>query len=203
MVKKTIVDSLHKEGKSQRVIISERGNCSQSAVCKLENTVKQSRFKRLGELHKEWTEAGVTTLRRLLEKGFQATSETKTTSETSLKEALWRFLISFSSRTLTPKQPSGKDHWNQLSPYTDFAVVGTNCRFFWPENWPPDWVWFLPGFFSLFCHRWSFGSLPLSPLACLVGDTSFPVISKTWLQRYNLLRPDKPVVCSNCSKVRL
>ncbi len=38
---------------------------------KLENTVKQSRFKHLGELHKEWTEAGVsasrvTTLRRLL-----------------------------------------------------------------------------------------------------------------------------------------
>ncbi len=26
---------------------------------KLENTVKQSRFKHLGELHKEWTEAGV------------------------------------------------------------------------------------------------------------------------------------------------
>ncbi len=42
--------------------------------CKLENTVKQSRFKHLGELHKEWTEAGVsasrvTTLRHLQEKG--------------------------------------------------------------------------------------------------------------------------------------
>ncbi len=41
---------------------------------KLENTVKQSWFKHLGELHKEWTEAGVsasrvTTLRRLQEKG--------------------------------------------------------------------------------------------------------------------------------------
>ncbi len=52
--------------------------------CKLENTVKQSRFKHLGELHKEWTEAGVsasrvTTLRRLQEKGYQATSETETT----------------------------------------------------------------------------------------------------------------------------
>ncbi len=47
---------------------------------KLENTVKQSRFKHLGELHKEWTEAGVsasrvTTLRHLQEN--QATSETK------------------------------------------------------------------------------------------------------------------------------
>ncbi len=41
---------------------------------KLENTVKQSRFKHLGELHKEWTDAGVsasrvTTLRHLQEKG--------------------------------------------------------------------------------------------------------------------------------------
>ncbi len=55
---------------------------------KLENTVKQSRFKHLGELHKEWTEAGVsasrvTTLRHLQEKGFQATSETETSSEAS------------------------------------------------------------------------------------------------------------------------
>ncbi len=55
---------------------------------KLENTVKQSRFKHLGELHKEWTEAGVsasrvTTLRRLQEKGYQDTSETETTSEAS------------------------------------------------------------------------------------------------------------------------
>ncbi len=30
---------------------------------KLENTVKQSRFKHLGELHKEWTEAGVSASR--------------------------------------------------------------------------------------------------------------------------------------------
>ncbi len=44
--------------------------------------------KHLGELHKEWTEAGVsasrvTTLRRLQEKGYQATSEPETTSEAS------------------------------------------------------------------------------------------------------------------------
>ncbi len=56
--------------------------------CKLENTVKQSWFKHFGELHKEWTEAGVsasrvTTLRRLQEKGYQATSEPDTTSEAS------------------------------------------------------------------------------------------------------------------------
>ncbi len=56
--------------------------------CKLENTDKQSWFKHLWELHKEWTEAGVsasrvTTLRRLQEKGYQATSEPETTSEAS------------------------------------------------------------------------------------------------------------------------
>ncbi len=43
-----------------------------------------------------------------------------------------------------------------------------------------------PKFFSPFCHRWSFRSLPLSPLACLVGDTSFPAKSSTWLHRYYL-----------------
>ncbi len=55
---------------------------------KLENTIKQSRFKHLGELHKEWTEARVsasrvTTLKNLQEKGYQATSETETSSEAS------------------------------------------------------------------------------------------------------------------------
>ncbi len=48
---------------------------------KLENNVKQIRFKHLGELHKEWTEAGVsasrvTTFRHLQEKSYQARSET-------------------------------------------------------------------------------------------------------------------------------
>ncbi len=43
---------------------------------KLENTVKQSRFKHLGALHAEWTEAGVsasrvTTLRHLQEKSYK------------------------------------------------------------------------------------------------------------------------------------
>ncbi len=54
--------------------------------CNLENIVKQSWFKHLGESHKEWTEAGVsasrvTTFRCLQEKGYQATSETETSSE--------------------------------------------------------------------------------------------------------------------------
>ncbi len=110
VVQKTIIDTLHKE--SQR-IITERGGCLRSAVskhikCKVdwkeeigeENLHKQqrwpqawkycqqSRFKHLGELNKEWTEAGVsasrvTTLRHLQEKGYQATSEPETSSEAS------------------------------------------------------------------------------------------------------------------------
>ncbi len=78
---------------------------------------------------------------------------------------------------------SGQDHENQMSPLHNLTLLqpGTTCWFIWPEE---NWAWFLPMFFSLFCHWWSSGSLPLSPLACLVGDTSFPAISSTWLNRY-------------------
>ncbi len=78
VVQKTIIDTLHKEEKTQTFITKEAG-CSQSAVSKhvnrklsgrkryttnrenrsLMRIVKQNRFKNLGELHKEWTEAGV------------------------------------------------------------------------------------------------------------------------------------------------
>ncbi len=83
VVQNTIIDTLHKEGKPQTFIAKEAG-CSQSAVSKhvnrklsgrkncgkkrcktnrenrsLMRIVKQNRFKNLGELHKEWTEAGV------------------------------------------------------------------------------------------------------------------------------------------------
>ncbi len=83
VVQKTIIDTLHKEGKPQIFIAKEAG-CSQSAVSKYVNRklsgrkkygrkrcttnwekrslmriVKQNRFKNLHELHKEWTEAGV------------------------------------------------------------------------------------------------------------------------------------------------
>ncbi len=109
MVQKTIIDTLHKESKSQRGI-TERGAVQgvlyQSILntkltgrkklgrkmCtsnrddrKLENTVQQSRFKHMRELHKEWTEAEsrVTTLRHLQEKSYQAPSEPETSSEAS------------------------------------------------------------------------------------------------------------------------
>ncbi len=96
VVQKTIIDTLHKEGKPQTFIAKEAG-CSKSAVSKhvnrklsgrkkcgrkrcttnrenrsLMRIVKQNLFKILGELHKEWTEAGVkasraTTHRRVKE----------------------------------------------------------------------------------------------------------------------------------------
>ena len=98
VVQKTIIDTLHKEGKTQKVV-AERAGCSQSIEAyihgnftgrekcgkkrctsnrddpKFEKIVKQSRFKNLGELHKVWTEAGVsasraTMHRRLREKGY-------------------------------------------------------------------------------------------------------------------------------------
>ncbi len=99
VVQKTIIDTLHKEGNPQTCIANEAG-CSQSAVSKhvnrklsgrkkcgrkrcttnredpsLMRIVKQNRFKNLGELHKEWTEAGVkasraTTHRRVKEFGY-------------------------------------------------------------------------------------------------------------------------------------
>ncbi len=83
VVQKTIIDTLHKEGKPQTFIAKEAG-CSQSAVSKHDNRkligrkkcgrkrcttnrenhslmmiVKQNQFNNLDERHKEWTEAGV------------------------------------------------------------------------------------------------------------------------------------------------
>ncbi len=81
VVQKTIIDTLHKEGKSQRSLLKGvalhrllyqsilnskltgrnkwgRKRCTSNRdECKLENTVKQSWFKHLGELHKrvDWS----------------------------------------------------------------------------------------------------------------------------------------------------
>ncbi len=99
VVQKTNIDTLHKEGKTQKVIAKEAG-CSQSSVSKhinreakerkrcgrkkctsnranrtLERIVRQNPFKNVGEIHKEWTAAGVsasrtTTHRRMQDMGF-------------------------------------------------------------------------------------------------------------------------------------
>ena len=96
VVQKTVTDTLHKEGKPQRVIGKDAG-CSQTAVSKHihrklsgrkkcgrkrctsnrdnRRLVKQRPFKNLGEIHREWTEAGVsasraTTHRRVQDMGY-------------------------------------------------------------------------------------------------------------------------------------
>ncbi len=101
VVQKTIIGTLHKP----QTFIAKEAGCSQSAVskhvnrklsgrkkcgrkrcttnrenCSLMRIVKQNRFKNLGELHKEWTEAGVkasgaTTHRRVKEFGYSCSSE--------------------------------------------------------------------------------------------------------------------------------
>ncbi len=80
VVQKTTIDTLHKEGKTQKVIAKEAG-CSQSSVskhinreskgrkrcgrkkctsnrdnCTLERIVKQNPFKNVGEIHCSWSQ---------------------------------------------------------------------------------------------------------------------------------------------------
>ncbi len=88
----------------------------------------------------------------------------------------------------SPRQPSGKDPWNQWTTYnlTLLQLEQTTGLSGQKGTGPPTEPGFSPIFFSPFCHRLSFGSLPLSPLACLVGDTSFPAISSNSLLRYYL-----------------
>ncbi len=97
VVQKTTIDTLHKEGKTQKVIAKEAG-CSQSSVSKhinreakgrkrcgrkkctsnrdnrtLERIVKQNPLKNVGEsgLHKEWTAAGVSASRTTTHRRMQ------------------------------------------------------------------------------------------------------------------------------------
>ncbi len=80
VIQKTVIDTLHKEGKPQTFIakklavvlypsmltkLSGRKKCGRKRCTtnrenrSLMRIVKQNRFKNLCELHKEWTEAGV------------------------------------------------------------------------------------------------------------------------------------------------
>ncbi len=95
IVQKMTIDTLHKEGKTQKVIAKEAG-CSQSSVSKhinreakgrkrcgrkkctsnrdnrtLERIVKQNPFKNVGEIHKEWTAAGVSASRTTTHRRMQ------------------------------------------------------------------------------------------------------------------------------------
>ncbi len=91
VVQKTTIDTLHKEGKTQKVIAKEAGTlierrregkdmveqkCTSNRDNRtLERIVKQNPFKNVGEIHKEWTAAGVsasrtTTHRCMQDMGF-------------------------------------------------------------------------------------------------------------------------------------
>ncbi len=88
-------------------------------------------------------------------------------------------------RTLSPRHPSGRP-LEDSGPLTLWHCCSWNkllIRLARGEL-APRLSLVSPKVFSPFCHRWSFRSLPLSPLACLVGDTSFP--AKSWLHRYYL-----------------
>ncbi len=68
----------------------------------------------------------------------------------------------------------GQDLGNQMSPLHNLTLLqleqtaGSSGQ---RRTGPPTEPGFSQGFFSPFCHRWSSGSLTLSPLACLVEDT--------------------------------
>ncbi len=79
-------------------------------------------------------------------------------------------------RTSSPRQPSGKDHWNQWSHYNLTLLhlkqtTGSSGR---RGTGPPTEPGFSQGFFL---HSVTDGVLV--PCCCLVGDTSFPAISFT------------------------
>ncbi len=86
-------------------------------------------------------------------------------------------------RTSSPRHPSGKDPWNQ---WTTYNLTLLQLEQTTDSSGRRGTGLVSPKVFSPFCHRYSFRSLPLSPLACLVGDTSFPAQSSTWLHRYYL-----------------
>ncbi len=124
VVQKTIIDTLHKEGKPQTFIVKEAG-CSQSSVSKqfdkklsgrkkcgrkrsttnrenrsLMRIVKQNRSKNLDELHKEWTEAGVkasraTTHRRVKEFGYSCNQRLHPYTNTFWSTSCFLLLTSF------------------------------------------------------------------------------------------------------------
>ncbi len=150
VVQKTIIDTLHKEGKPQTFISKEAG-CSQSAVSKhvnrklsgrkkcgrkrcttnrenrsLMRIVKKNRFKNLGELHNEWTEAGVkasraTTHRRVEEFGYSCrqrrltwAKEKKNWTVTQWSKVLFsdesKFCISFGNQGPRVWRKGGEAH---------------------------------------------------------------------------------------------
>ncbi len=136
VVQKTIIDTLHKEGKPQTFIAKEAGY-SQSAVSKHVNRklsgrkkcgrknahqpkrtaafmriIEQNRFKNLGELHKEWTEAGV-----------KASRAPHTDVSRNLATVVFRDVLPGLSRRRTGLLPSGPKSSFQLRSSFVFHLV--------------------------------------------------------------------------------
>ncbi len=147
VVQKTTIDTLHREGKPQ-TLIAKKAGCSQSAVSKhvnrklsgrkkcgtkrcttkrsLMRIVKQNQFKNLGELHKEWTEAGVkasraTIHRRVKEFGYSCcqrrltwAKEKKNWTVAQWSKVLFsdesKFCISFGNQGPRVWRKGGKTH---------------------------------------------------------------------------------------------
>ncbi|KAI2656116.1 Transposable element Tc1 transposase [Labeo rohita] len=134
----TIIDTLHKEGKPQTFIAKEAG-CSQSAVSKhvnrklstrkkcgikicttnrenrsLERLVKQNRFKNLGELHKEWTEAGPLLNHRQRQRRLTWAKEKKKWTVAQWSKVLFsdesKFCISFGNQGPRVWRKGGEAH---------------------------------------------------------------------------------------------
>jgi len=72
------------------------------------------------------------------------------------------------------------------------GIIITRCLFIWTEeNWSPT----EPGFSQVFCFvtlspDWTLDSLPLSPLACLVGDTWNSAILLFWQHWHYWMRTE-------------
>ncbi|KAI2654955.1 Transposable element Tc1 transposase [Labeo rohita] len=138
VVQKTIIDTLHKEGKPQTFIAEEDG-CSQRAVSKhvnrklsgrkkcgrkrcttnrenrsLERLVKQNRFKNLGELHKEWTEAGLLLKHRQRQRCLTWAKEKKKWTVAQWSKVLFsdeiKFCISFGKQGPRVWRKGGEAH---------------------------------------------------------------------------------------------
>ncbi len=154
VVQKTIIDTLHKEGKPQTFIAKEAG-CSQSAVSKHINIklsgrkkgrkkkkhnqprepqpyedCQANRFKNLGELHKEWTEAGV----KVKEFGYSChqmrltwAKEKKNWTVVQWSKVLFsdesKFCISFGNQGPRVWKKGGEAH----TPYRFQCQVSTVC----------------------------------------------------------------------------
>ncbi len=89
-------------------------------------------------------------------------------------------------RTSSSRHPSGKTPGTSGPLTLWLAAVGTNYWFVWPEgNWPPDWAWFLPRFFSILSPM-EFSFLAAVASGLLSWGHSFPAQSSTWLHRYYL-----------------